>query len=111
MKTLYAAVIEAREAGTNRRLCDLFMVKPSKKDYPDYYKVILEPVDLKTIEHNIKAETYATEEAMMDDMRLMFRNARHYNEEGSQVRALRQTVIVLPLNTSVGLLKVKLAHC
>ncbi|XP_027135668.1 polybromo 1, like isoform X3 [Larimichthys crocea] len=85
MKALYAAVTEAREAGTSRRLCDLFMVKPSKKDYPDYYKVILEPVDLKTIEHNVRNERYATEEALMEDMRLMFRNARHYNEEGSQV--------------------------
>lgn len=85
MKALYAAVTEAREAGTSRRLCDLFMVKPSKKDYPDYYKVILEPMDLKTIEHNIRNERYATEEALMDDMKLMFRNARHYNEEGSQV--------------------------
>uniref|UniRef100_A0A8C7TIL0 Protein polybromo-1 n=1 Tax=Oncorhynchus mykiss TaxID=8022 RepID=A0A8C7TIL0_ONCMY len=85
MKALYAAVTEAREAGTNRRLCDLFMVKPSKKDYADYYKVILEPMDLKTMEHNIRSERYATEEALMDDMRLMFRNARHYNEEGSQV--------------------------
>ena len=85
MKALYAAVTDAREAGTNRRLCDLFMVKPSKKDYPDYYKVILEPMDLKTIEHNIRNERYATEEALMDDMKLMFRNARHYNEEGSQV--------------------------
>ncbi|XP_068170705.1 polybromo 1, like isoform X2 [Antennarius striatus] len=85
MKVLYTAVTEAREMGTNRRLCDLFMVKPSKKDYPDYYKVILEPMDLKTIEHNIRIERYATEEALMDDMKLMFRNARHYNEEGSQV--------------------------
>lgn len=85
MKALYAAVTESREAGTSRRLCDLFMVKPSKKDYPDYYKVILEPMDLKTIEHNIRTERYTTEEALMDDMKLMFRNARHYNEEGSQV--------------------------
>ncbi|KAM9758914.1 polybromo 1, like isoform 3-T3 [Menidia menidia] len=85
MKALYAAVTEAREAGTSRRLCDLFMVKPSKKDYPDYYNVILEPMDLKTIEHNIRNERYATEEALMEDMKLMFRNARHYNEEGSQV--------------------------
>jgi len=85
MKALYAAVTEAREAGTNRRLCDLFMVKPSKKDYPSYYKVILEPMDLKTIEHSIRSERYTTEEALMDDMKLMFRNARHYNEEGSQV--------------------------
>nr|XP_043879849.1 protein polybromo-1-like isoform X2 [Solea senegalensis] len=85
MKALYAAVIEAKEVGTSRRLCDLFMVKPSKKDYPDYYKVILEPMDLKTIEHNIRNERYATEDALMDGMKLMFRNARHYNEEGSQV--------------------------
>ncbi|XP_041638497.1 polybromo 1, like [Cheilinus undulatus] len=85
MKALYAAVTEAREASTARRLCDLFMVKPSKKDYPDYYKVILEPMDLKTIEHNIRNERYSTEDSLMEDMKLMFRNARHYNEEGSQV--------------------------
>ncbi|XP_029990474.1 protein polybromo-1-like isoform X3 [Sphaeramia orbicularis] len=86
MKALLAAVTEAREAGTGRRLCDLFMVKPSKKDYPDYYKVILEPMDLRTIEHNIRSDKYSTEDAMVEDMRLMFRNARHYNEEGSRVK-------------------------
>uniref|UniRef100_A0A7N8XXS8 Protein polybromo-1 n=1 Tax=Mastacembelus armatus TaxID=205130 RepID=A0A7N8XXS8_9TELE len=85
MKALLAAVTEAREAGTGRRLCDLFMVKPSKKDYPDYYKIILEPMDLRTIEHNIRSDKYMTEDSMVEDMKLMFRNARHYNEEGSQV--------------------------
>uniref|UniRef100_A0A1A7XRQ9 Protein polybromo-1 n=2 Tax=Iconisemion striatum TaxID=60296 RepID=A0A1A7XRQ9_9TELE len=85
MKALLIAVTEAREAGTGRRLCDLFMVKPSKKDYPDYYKVILEPMDLRTIEHNIRSDKYMTEDSMVGDMKLMFRNARHYNEEGSQV--------------------------
>ncbi|KAG7267016.1 hypothetical protein CRUP_028263 [Coryphaenoides rupestris] len=85
MKALFSSVIEAKEVGTGRRLCELFMVKPFKKDYPDYYKVILEPMDLKTIEHNIRSERYATEEALLVDMKLMFRNARHYNEEGSQV--------------------------
>lgn len=66
---------------------------------PPYYQVILEPMDLKTIEHNVRSKRYATEEALMDDMRLMFRNARHYNEEGSQVgplpithRAMSQSV-------------------
>ncbi|CAI5767132.1 protein polybromo-1 isoform X10 [Podarcis lilfordi] len=85
MKILYNVVLEAREPGTGRRLCELFMVKPSKKDYPDYYKIILEPMDLKTIEHNIRSDKYVGEESMIEDMRLMFRNARHYNEEGSQV--------------------------
>ncbi|XP_066452443.1 protein polybromo-1-like isoform X1 [Eleutherodactylus coqui] len=85
MKILFNAVLEAREPISNRRLCELFMFKPSKKDYPDYYKIILEPMDLKTIEHNIRTDKYTTEDAMMDDMKLMFRNAWHYNEEGSQV--------------------------
>ena len=87
MKMLFSAVIDAKESGTGRRLCELFMVKPFKKDYPDYYKVILEPMDLKTIEHNIRSERYANEDALLVDMKLMFRNARHYNEEGSQVDA------------------------
>ncbi|XP_053148168.1 protein polybromo-1 isoform X1 [Hemicordylus capensis] len=85
MKILYNVVLEAREPGTGRRLCELFMVKPSKKDYPDYYKIILEPMDLKIIEHNIRSDKYSGEETMIEDMKLMFRNARHYNEEGSQV--------------------------
>ncbi|XP_075177852.1 LOW QUALITY PROTEIN: protein polybromo-1 [Anomaloglossus baeobatrachus] len=85
MKILFNAVLEARDPLNNRRLCELFMFKPSKKDYPDYYKIILEPMDLKTIEHNIRSDKYSTEDAMMDDMKLMFRNAWHYNEEGSQV--------------------------
>lgn len=110
MKVLYAAVTEAREAGTNRRLCDLFMVKPSKKDYPDYYNVILEPMDLKTIEHNIRNERYTTEEALMEDMKLMFRNARHYNEEGSQVGSVnpirRNHTYIFAVNVCVTILSI-----
>ncbi|XP_051957318.1 protein polybromo-1-like isoform X2 [Xyrauchen texanus] len=85
LKALYAAVAEAREMGTCRRLCELFMVKPSKKDYSDYYKIISEPMDLRTIDHNIRSDRYPSEDSMMEDMKLMFRNARHYNEEGSRV--------------------------
>ncbi|KAI1892708.1 hypothetical protein AGOR_G00136330 [Albula goreensis] len=85
MKALYAAITEARDVASGRRLCDLFMVKPSKKDYPDYYKIILEPMDLRTVEHNIRSDKYLSEEALLEDLKLMFRNARHYNEEGSQV--------------------------
>uniref|UniRef100_A0A8C0BNU0 Protein polybromo-1 n=1 Tax=Buteo japonicus TaxID=224669 RepID=A0A8C0BNU0_9AVES len=95
MKILYNAVLEAREPGTGRRLCDLFMVKPSKKDYPDYYKIILEPMDLKMIEHNIRNDKYVGEEAMIEDMKLMFRNARHYNEEGSQVLVMSWNRVIL----------------
>jgi protein polybromo-1 len=32
----------------------VFMEKPSKKLYPDYYRVIAEPIDMVTIDSNIK---------------------------------------------------------
>ncbi|XP_032893193.1 protein polybromo-1 isoform X9 [Amblyraja radiata] len=85
LKVLYNTIIESRDLTTGRRYCELFLIRPSKKDYPDYYKVILEPIDLKILEHNIRNEKYTSDEAFIDDLKLMFRNARHYNEEGSQV--------------------------
>jgi len=39
-----------------RRLIDIFVTLPSKKDYPDYYKVISEPIDMTTIESKIKSD-------------------------------------------------------
>ncbi|XP_065223085.1 protein polybromo-1 isoform X3 [Planococcus citri] len=63
----------------------MFMEKPSKKLYPDYYKVISEPIDMLTIENNIRSEKYNSEEEILNDFKLMFRNCREYNEEGSLI--------------------------
>ena len=81
-----------------------YIWKAIREDFvqDDYYKIILEPMDLKIIEHNIRNDKYAGEEGMIEDMKLMFRNARHYNEEGSQVRARgdpdRLPTVMLPFN-------------
>lgn len=32
------------------------MVLPSRKDYPDYYQVIMEPIDLTIIETKLKTD-------------------------------------------------------
>lgn len=63
----------------------LFMEKPSKKLYPDYYQVISDPIDVLTIESNIKNEKYNSEEELISDFKLMFSNCRQYNEEGSMI--------------------------
>uniref|UniRef100_A0A1Q3F0S5 Putative chromatin remodeling complex rsc subunit rsc1/polybromo n=1 Tax=Culex tarsalis TaxID=7177 RepID=A0A1Q3F0S5_CULTA len=63
----------------------LFIEKPSKKLYPDYYQVIQHPIDMQTIEANIKADRYGTLDDIVGDYRLMFLNCRKYNEEGSQI--------------------------
>ncbi|XP_049837847.1 protein polybromo-1 isoform X3 [Schistocerca gregaria] len=63
----------------------MFMEKPSKKLYPDYFQVIAEPIDMLTIEANIKNEKYNSEEEIIADFKLMFNNCRQYNEEGSMI--------------------------
>lgn len=68
-----------------RRPMALFMEKPSKKLYPDYYDIIQHPIDMNTIEHNIKADKYGTLDDVVGDFRLMFANCRKYNEEGSMI--------------------------
>ncbi|XP_028164939.1 protein polybromo-1 [Ostrinia furnacalis] len=63
----------------------LFMEKPSKKLYSEYYNVIEKPIDMITIEANIKNDRYNTMEELISDFRLMFANCRQFNEEGSMI--------------------------
>ncbi|KAI9050132.1 hypothetical protein LZ554_006273 [Drepanopeziza brunnea f. sp. 'monogermtubi'] len=66
-------------------LVDPFRVLVGKKDFPDYYMLIKEPIALKNIEKKIKKEEYSNLGDMMADIRLMCRNARQYNEDGSPI--------------------------
>ncbi|KAJ1663504.1 ATP-dependent DNA helicase Snf21, partial [Coemansia sp. RSA 25] len=83
-----------------RRRCDLFLDLPSRRDYPDYYVIIRHPIAMKTIRRNVKAGKYASIGDFHRDWKLMFDNARTYNEEGSMVyedacemqRALEETM-------------------
>lgn len=66
-----------------RYLIEPFIEKPKKKFYPDYYEVIENPIDMKTIQNKIKNGLYDSEESMIADFRLMFSNCRRYNEDNS----------------------------
>jgi hypothetical protein len=48
------------------------MERPSKKLYPDYYKVIAEPIDMLTIEEKIKQEKYKSEDEILLDFKVTF---------------------------------------
>lgn len=50
------------------------MERPSKKLYPDYYKVIAEPIDMLTIEEKIKQEKYKSEDEILQDFKVIFWN-------------------------------------
>jgi protein polybromo-1 len=67
------------------QLIGVFMDKPSKKDYPDYYEIIDRPMDMRTINDKIKANVYKTVPECLADFRLMFANCMQYNEENSDI--------------------------
>lgn len=68
-----------------RPLSDIFAVKPSKKLYPDYYVLIKHPIALDVIKKRIMSKVYSTPRELLEDLHLMFSNARIYNEERSVV--------------------------
>ncbi|KAI6241398.1 hypothetical protein M3Y99_00367700 [Aphelenchoides fujianensis] len=80
-----------------RKLAEPFMFRPDPHIYPDYYTEIENPIDMTMIRHRIESGEYKTSEDFTDDFRLLFRNARRYNREDSQIyadsKALEQVVI------------------
>ena len=60
----------------------MFIEKPSKKDYPDYYKVITQPMDMETIDEKIKKNQYTTSDEALADFKLMFNNCRRWVDQG-----------------------------
>ena len=68
-----------------RLLCSMFEELPDEKEYPEYYRVIPNPIDLKTISAKLQGMLYSTEDEFIHDFEVMFQNARHFNEETSEV--------------------------
>jgi len=75
----------ACEDETGRKRCDLFRDLPDKRDYPDYYHLITRPIALSHLRKRANSNYYKTVQAYKDDWKLMFDNARTYNQEGSWV--------------------------
>jgi len=80
----YKAIMNCVDENGRKR-CDLFRELPDKREYPDYYRIILFPIALSHIRKRINSHQYKTVTAFRDDVRLMFTNARTYNQEGSWV--------------------------
>ncbi|KAK8845417.1 hypothetical protein IAR55_006130 [Kwoniella newhampshirensis] len=62
-----------------------FFISPvSKRDYPDYYVVIAQPIAMSQIKAKIGKPSYNLQQ-FRSDMHLLWDNARLYNQEGSWV--------------------------
>ncbi|KIJ59828.1 hypothetical protein HYDPIDRAFT_99946 [Hydnomerulius pinastri MD-312] len=75
----------ACEDSDGRKRCELFRELPDKRDYPDYYQLITQPIALSTIRKRVNTGYYKSVTQYKEDWKLMFDNARTYNQEGSWV--------------------------
>ncbi|THU87113.1 Bromodomain-containing protein, partial [Dendrothele bispora CBS 962.96] len=53
--------------------------------YSDYYTVIDKPISMSNISEKVKRKVYDSVAQYAEDWYLMFRNARRYNIEGSEI--------------------------
>ncbi|PNJ42667.1 TAF1 isoform 4 [Pongo abelii] len=65
----------------------------NKKFVPDYYKVIVNPMDLETIRKNISKHKYQSRESFLDDVNLILANSVKYNGPESQYTKTAQEIV------------------
>lgn len=61
------------------------MDKVNETDYPKYYELVKEPIDLNTIKNKFKLKKYEIKEQFAYDCRLVFDNCEYFNEDESQI--------------------------
>lgn len=61
------------------------MQLPTKKELPEYYETINQPIDFNRIRKNLKKGHYDTVDALGSDIRLLCRNAQTFNMEDSDI--------------------------
>ncbi|XP_046839642.1 protein polybromo-1-like isoform X2 [Xenia sp. Carnegie-2017] len=77
--------IRAYADTTGRVLSEAFMRLPSKRAYPDYYKIIKNPIGLLKIGSNVKNNYYESLNELVLEIQQCFENAKTYNETDSML--------------------------
>ncbi|KAK6509219.1 hypothetical protein TWF481_003979 [Arthrobotrys musiformis] len=81
---------EVRDSSGQSFVGDFFRSLVPKKEYPNYYQIIKNPISLREIERKVKNKTYPAETiapSFEDDMFLMLANCALFNEPNSEVMA------------------------
>ncbi|KAK9236716.1 hypothetical protein V1525DRAFT_426839 [Lipomyces kononenkoae] len=95
-----------RKAKISSRLLYLpFERLPDVKQYPEYYREIKHPIALDMIRKKIKRRLYPDVESFLQDLRLMFENAKEFNSPNSVI--YKDTEALQELVTSVAAEEIK----
>lgn len=70
---------------SGRLVATNFLTLPSKRELPDYYRVIKMPIALDTIEEKLKRREFPTLTSLESYCKRMISNAKEYNQKGSEI--------------------------
>ncbi|KAH3667893.1 hypothetical protein WICMUC_005171 [Wickerhamomyces mucosus] len=76
---------ESNDDDESHLLSEYFIDLPSRKLYPDYYKIIQQPVALNSIRKQLNSKKISDFDKFKELVYRIFSNAKFYNEEGSSV--------------------------
>ena len=62
-----------------------FLTLPSKREFPDYYEQVEDPISLNQIRKKLKSGEYSQLSELADDLNTMFENCKLYNRPDSRV--------------------------
>ncbi|CAG9839830.1 unnamed protein product [Diabrotica balteata] len=85
LKSFFEAIRYFRDPKDARQISQAFMKLPTKNEYPDYYEVITNPIDMEKISHKIRSNEYESLDDLFADFVLLFDNACKFNEPDSQI--------------------------
>ena len=69
-----------------------FEKKPPKRDYPDYYQVIERPTAISDVKTMVRQNKIADWNALAREVRLIWSNAKEYNEPGSAIYEMAESL-------------------
>lgn len=93
------AMYDYPERGTDNSNCtdpaySNFEERVSKKDYPDYYKVIKKPTSISDVRALVESDAIPDWDTLAKEVRLIWDNAKEYNQEGSDIYIMAEKLEV-----------------
>lgn len=107
---LLKEVDQLQDPEVNAKWAEPFHRLVPKKQFPDYYEIIDNPISLAEIGRKVKSGAYPTKDAFVADFELMLSNAELYNEPSLWIITAAKALLDHVKNTLHAKIRLKLAN-